>query len=145
MGDQHYLKACLTNSGLFKVIAIQNKLYFLELADLCKQLVFLFVELLLRIRTFPLCAMILKEYCHAAHSQTQNKGFLSGEDQHPIFIWGTKWRPREINQSLSLIHWHSYNWLLKVKIMYWLKSYYLELNKLNTKLNRKILDSALWK
>ena len=26
----------------------------------------------------------LKEYCHAAHSQTQNKGFLSDENQHPI-------------------------------------------------------------
>ena len=25
MGDQHYLKACLKNSGLFKVIAVQNK------------------------------------------------------------------------------------------------------------------------
>ena len=29
---------------------------------------------------------MLKEYCHAAHSQTQNKGFLSYENQHPIII-----------------------------------------------------------
>ena len=28
----------------------------------------------------------LKEYCDAAHSQTQNKDFLSDENQHPIFI-----------------------------------------------------------
>ena len=28
----------------------------------------------------------LKEYCHASHWQTQNKGFLSDENQHPIFI-----------------------------------------------------------
>ena len=57
----------------------------------------------------------LKEYCRADHSQRQNKGFLSDVNQNPIFICGTKWRPREINQSLSLIHHHhhhSYNWLL---------------------------------
>ena len=30
--------------------------------------------------------IVLKEYCHAAHSQTQNKSFLSDENQHPIFI-----------------------------------------------------------
>ena len=31
MGDQHYLKACLKNSRLFKVIAIQNKTLLLGL------------------------------------------------------------------------------------------------------------------
>ena len=36
MGDQHYLKACLKNSGLFKIIAIQTKIYFLGLDDLYK-------------------------------------------------------------------------------------------------------------
>ena len=30
--------------------------------------------------------IVLKEYCYAAHSQTQNKSFLSDENQHPIFI-----------------------------------------------------------
>ena len=33
---------------------------------------------------------ILKEYCHAAHSQTQNKGFLSDENQHPQFLSGVQ-------------------------------------------------------
>ena len=28
----------------------------------------------------------LKEYCQAAHSQRQNKGFLSHMNQDPIFI-----------------------------------------------------------
>ena len=34
----------------------------------------------------PVSDHALKKYCHAAHSQIQNKGFLADENQDPIFI-----------------------------------------------------------
>ena len=57
---------------------------------------------------------ILNECCHAAHSHTQNNGFLSDENQHPIFIWGTRWHPREIYQLIAELDSPAYSQQLVV-------------------------------
>ena len=68
----------------------------------------------------------LEEYCHAAHSQTQNKGFLADESQHAIFIWGTKWRPRKTTNHwawfTSIITTGCWQLMNVLKMMCWLKS-----------------------